>query len=151
MPTVRAARAADLDTLTRHSMGVAAESEGLELDTEVVRRALGKVLADKHVGRYFVAEDNGRLVGSAFITYEWSDWYDAWYWWLQSAYVEPDRRSTGVFKAILRGMADAAKAEGDVRALRLYVETHNEAGLRAYRGLGMEELPYKVFEQRVDA
>ena len=147
--TCRAARAGDLDALVRATLGNAFETEALRLDPAVVRPAVQALLADPRKGLAFVAEDGGAVVGSLYVTFEWSDWHGAWYWWIQSLYVVPGRRGEGVYTALYRFVQGQARAAGDVRSIRLYVEKANEAGLRAYRGHGMKEAPYVVFEQTI--
>jgi ribosomal protein S18 acetylase RimI-like enzyme len=61
-------------------------------------------------------------------------------------YVVPERRGTGVYSAMYRHLQAEAKRAGEVRAVRLYVETSNGDALRAYRGHGMKEAPYGVYE-----
>ncbi len=146
---MRAGRASDLDSLVRSTLGNAFDSEGIRLDEAVVRRGVKAVLDDPRKGRLFVAEEDGKVLGSTYVTFEWSDWHEAWYWWIQSAFVVPERRGTGVWTALYKAIQAAAKREGNVRSIRLYVESNNELGLRAYRGHGMKETPYKVFEQVV--
>lgn len=145
--TVRAGAPADLEAFVRGTLGNAWETEALRLDEAVVRRGVARLLADPARGLCLVAEEGGRAVGTGYVTFEWSDWHDAWYWWIQSLYVVPERRGHGVYSALWRHLQGLAKARGDVRAIRLYVERHNEAGLRAYRGHGMQETPYLVFEK----
>jgi ribosomal protein S18 acetylase RimI-like enzyme len=164
MVTVRPALPSDEDAFVRGALGNAWESERLRLDEAVVRRAVRKMLADPAKGLGFVAEDSvepeglgalsGRTaahprqaVGTTYVTSEWSDWHDAWYWWIQSLYVVPPARGQGVYTAMYRFLLEQARQAGDVRSVRLYVERDNEAALRAYRGHGMAELPYLVFEQ----
>ncbi len=143
---VRPARRDDAQTLARNAMAMAFESEGLRLAGDVVLRGTRDLLADPGKGRVFVAESGGEVVGSTYVTAEWSDWHAAWYWWIQSVYVSPGHRGKHVYTALYRAIQEAARATGDVRSVRLYVESHNEAALRAYRGHGMVETPYKVFE-----
>ena len=145
----RRARAEDLDFLVRATMGNAKETEGLDLDPKVVRPAVRLLLKDPVRGRAFVVEDEGTVIASLYVTYEWSDWHGAWYWWIQSLYVEPARRGQGVYTRLYRFVQEEARKAGGVRSIRLYVEKANEAGLRAYRGHGMAEAPYVVFEQRL--
>jgi ribosomal protein S18 acetylase RimI-like enzyme len=147
--TVRVAGPHDLDAFVRGTMGNAWETEALRLDEPTVRRGVAKLLADPRKGRGIVAEDGGSAVGTMYVTSEWSDWHDAWYWWIQSLYVAPRSRGQGVYSAMYRFLQDHAHQAGDVRSIRLYVERSNVNGLRAYRGHGMEELPYLVFEQAV--
>jgi GNAT superfamily N-acetyltransferase len=146
MVTVRAARPTDLDGLVQSTLGNALESEGIRLDPDVARRGVALLLQDPHKGKVFVAEHAGRLVASTYVTFEWSDWHAAWYWWIQSVYVQPDWRGKHVYTALYRAIQQAAREAHDVRAVRLYVEAHNEPALRAYRGHGMKPAPYEVFE-----
>lgn len=153
-PVVRAARPADLDVLVAAAKGVALESEGLVLDDGKVRAGTQAILEDPGKGRFFVLDEPDavvagarRVVASLIVTSEWSDWNDHAYWWIQTAYVVPDRRGQGCLRALYDGVMDAARAAG-VGALRLYVEAHNESGLRAYRALGMTQTPYLVFEAK---
>ena len=143
----RRAEASDLDALVRSTQGNAWETEQLRLDEAVVRRAVKKLLTDPVKGRAFVVEDKGAVVASLYVTYEWSDWHDAWYWWIQSLFVVPERRGHGVYTALYKFVQEEARKAGNVRSIRLYVEKANEHGLRAYRGHGMKEAPYVVFEQ----
>jgi GNAT superfamily N-acetyltransferase len=149
MVTVRAAGPQDLEAFVRGTLGNAWETEALRLDEATVRRGVSRLLSDPARGLCLVAEDGGRPVGTLYVTFEWSDWHDAWYWWIQSLYVAPASRGQGVYTAMYRSLLERARRAGDVRAVRLYVERSNRDGPRAYRGHGMEELPYLVFEQRV--
>ncbi|HEX2066626.1 MAG TPA: GNAT family N-acetyltransferase [Candidatus Thermoplasmatota archaeon] len=143
---VRPGRAGDLDHLVHATLGNALESEGLHLDEATARRGVQALLKDPHKGRVFVVEAEGKAVGSAYVTFEWSDWHAAWYWWVQSVFVEPEWRGKHVYTTLYHAIQQAAREAGDVHALRLYVESHNTAALRAYRGLGMQQAPYDVFE-----
>jgi RimJ/RimL family protein N-acetyltransferase len=149
MHTVRGAVAGDLDALVRSTLGNALDSEGIELDVATVRAGVKSLLADAAKGRVFVAEESGRVVGSLYVTFEWSDWHDAWYWWIQSVFVAREHRGTGVYSALHLAVRQAAAAAENVRSIRLYVEKGNEAALRAYRRLGMSETHYVVFEEVV--
>lgn len=145
----RRATARDLDFLVKATRGNAWETERLKLDPKVVRPAVQLLLKDPVRGRAFVVEDEGTVIASLYVTYEWSDWHGAWYWWIQSLFVEPARRGQGVYTTLYRFVQEQARKAGNVRSIRLYVEKQNEKGLRAYRGHGMAEAPYIVFEQRL--
>lgn len=148
--TVRDAESRDLEALVRNCIGVARESEGLEPDEATVRAAVGAALDDPQKARYLVAEADGAVVGNLYITYEWSDWTNGWYWWVQAVYVDPAWRGRGVYSRLYDAVHERARAAGDVRRVRLYVDRHNETGLRAYRGHGMKETDYLVFDARVE-
>lgn len=145
----RPARPSDEDAFVRSAIGNAFETEGKRLDEATVRRAVRHLLADPRKGHGYVVVDDGKVVASLYVTVEWSDWHGGWYWWIQSLYVLPERRGQGVYSTLYRFLLERARQAGDVRAIRLYVESANEAGLRAYRGHGMQQLPYLVFEQAV--
>lgn len=146
---VRRGRSGDVEALVGFSVAMARESEGLVLDPGPVRRATSAALEDPAKARYFVAEAGGKVVGSLFVTQEWSDWRGGWYWWIQGVYVVPGWRGRGVYRALHEGVRQAAQEAGDVRAIRLYVEQGNEAARAVYEAMGMAETPYRVYEEAV--
>ncbi len=150
MVTVRPGQTADLDTLVQFSQGVALESEGLQPDPATLRQAIQSALGGSGKARYFIAEIDRQPVGSLFVTYEWSDWNNAWYWWIQGVYVLKEQRGRGVYSAMYQAVRHAARDEGNVAKIRLYVEKENEAALRAYEATGMTEAPYRIYEASVD-
>lgn len=145
--TVRPARPADAATIADFNRRMALETEALELDPATLHRGVTAALADPAKARYAVAEADGRLVGQLMVTLEWSDWRDGWIWWIQSVYVAPEARRHGVLAALYAHVREAAKGQGDVRAIRLYVESENAVAQRAYERLGMARTHYLVFEE----
>lgn len=143
---VRPARSDDRDTLTDFNIRLARESEDLCLDPATLRSGVERVLSDPTRGCYFVAEADGAVVGQTLITCEWSDWRNAWFWWIQSVYVHPDYRRHGVFRALYHFIADRARQAGDVCGLRLYVEQHNKRAMQTYERLGMRAAGYVLYE-----
>ncbi len=144
--SVRPATAADAPALVEHNLRMAEETEGKALDRAILAAGVAAALADPHKGRYFVAEEEG-VVGQLMLTLEWSDWRNAWIWWIQSVYVRRDARRQGVFRALYEHVVEAARAEPDVMGLRLYVENGNEAAQRVYERLGMKRAGYLVMER----
>ena len=55
------------------------------------------------------------------ITYEWSDWRNGVFWWIQSVYVDPAWRRRGVFRRIHETVVSQAKADVKLCGIRLYV------------------------------
>lgn len=143
---VRAATAADLDTLIDFNRAMARESEGRELETEPLRAGVSALLEDPTRGFYLLAEVDGVSRGQLMVTPEWSDWSGRWFWWIQSAYVHPSARRRGVFEALYEAVRAQARARGDVRELRLYVEARNAGAQRCYRAIGMERSHYQMYE-----
>jgi ribosomal protein S18 acetylase RimI-like enzyme len=140
--TIRRAATGDLDVIARFNAALAWESEGKTLDDAVLRRGVRAVLADPHKGFYTVAERGGEVVGQVLVTFEWSDWRDGWYWWMQSVYVREDARRGGVFRALFEHLRAQAVADPAVIGLRLYVERDNRRAQETYTALGMAEEPY---------
>src|SRR5262245_1410252 len=132
MPSVRPAVPADAPVIADYNLRLARETEHRSLDPAVLARGVDRVLADPARGRYFVAEEGGRVVGQLLLTYEWSDWRDGWIWWIQSVYVQADARRGGVFRALYDHVARSAEEGPDVVALRLYVERDNHAAQATY-------------------
>lgn len=143
---VRPARSADLAVIVDYNMRLASETETKTLDHETLARGVAAVLEEPARGRYFVAERDGAVVGQLLITYEWSDWRNGTFWWLQSVYVAAAERRRGVFSALYSEVLDAARRDGGVCGLRLYVEQANRNAERTYRARGFDSTPYRVME-----
>jgi len=147
---VRLARPDDMDELVNFGAAMAMETEGRTLDRERLRRGTLAVLESPARGFYLVAElPEGPLkvvVGQLLVTYEWSDWRNASFWWIQSVYVHPDWRRRGVYRRMHESVLTQARAQGNVCGVRLYVEEQNEAAQAVYRRVGLSPSPYVVFE-----
>lgn len=143
---LRPAVAADAETIVRFNAALAEETESLCLDRERLGRGVRALLADPSRGWYVVAERDSRVVGQIMVTFEWSDWRDGCFWWIQSVYVEPEHRRAGVFRALYREVERRARAEGSCCGLRLYVERANERAHATYASLGMARSHYLVYE-----
>ena len=139
---VREAGTADAGCVTGFSIACARDSEDLTLDEAVVRAGVEAALADPGRGRYFLAERGGQALGQIMITREWSDWRNAWIWWLQSVYVAPEARGQGVFDALFSHVEDAARRQG-ARMIRLYVDEDNAGAESAYLKAGFERDHYR--------
>ena len=144
--TVRPAADADAEFLAQGNIAMALEAEHKHLDPATVRLGVRAVLDDPSKGRYFVAERDGQVVGQLMITYEWSDWRNGTFWWIQSVFVTPDARRAGVFRALFRHLESLAEGDRSVCGIRLYVERENERAQATYRRCGLEDGGYRVME-----
>lgn len=142
---VRAARADDRDTLVRFNAAMALETEHKVLDPAVLRAGVAAVLAESKRGFYLVAECDGVISGCLMVTFEWSDWRNGDWWWLQSVYVLPEYRRHGVFRALYADVERRAVEHADVVGIRLYVERDNARAQRTYASLGMHEDHYRMY------
>lgn len=145
---VRPARADDHAFLVAANLGLARETEDTQLDEAVLGAGVRAALGDEHRGSYYLAELDGSPAGSLLVTREWSDWRDGWIWWIQSVYVLPARRRQGVYRQLHAHVLERARARGDVRLVRLYVDKDNARARATYLGLGMELSRYDLLEQR---
>jgi ribosomal protein S18 acetylase RimI-like enzyme len=144
--SVRLATVADAEFLVRGNASMALETEGLSLDLDRLRDGVHNLFEDAARGFYLIAEAEGRRAGQMMITYEWSDWRNANFWWIQSVWVEPQFRRRGVFRALYQSAESRAKAAGNVCGLRLYVESNNQRAAETYRRLGMQRTVYEMYE-----
>jgi ribosomal protein S18 acetylase RimI-like enzyme len=142
---IRPAIAADGAVIAAFNAAMALETEHKRLDPAMLRAGVERAIQQPEAARYFLAEIAGQVAGQLMITFEWSDWRNADFWWIQSVYVHPDFRAKGVFKAIYRHVEQLAR-EASACGLRLYVERDNANAQEVYRRLGMENAGYFVFE-----
>jgi ribosomal protein S18 acetylase RimI-like enzyme len=144
--TLREARRSDADVIAKHNSAMAEETEAKLLDPAIAGPGVKALFGDSSLGRYWVAEANGQVIGQLMVTYEWSDWRNGTIWWIQSVYVRPESRRQGVFSALYRHVELLAAAEPDVIGLRLYVESNNLRAQQTYEALGMVKPGYLVME-----
>ncbi len=144
--SIRRAIASDETVLAEFNAALAWESEHKRLDGKVLLAGVRAVLADPNKGFYTLAESDGRVVGQVMVTFEWSDWRNGWFWWVQSVYVRPESRRGGVFRELFRAIQREAESDPSVIGLRLYVERDNTRAKETYRSLGMSDTPYELLE-----
>ena len=144
--TIRIGQHADLQALVQFNQAMAMQTENLSLDTEQLTRGVEGLLNHPERGVYLVAEVDGEITGSLMVTYEWSDWRNSLFWWIQSVYVEPVARRNGVFTALYQYVKHMAHHDDTACGLRLYMEQDNMPARAVYMAMGMEKTPYQVFE-----
>jgi GNAT superfamily N-acetyltransferase len=145
--TIRRAAPADAVVVIEFNRRLAEETEGKTLDPAVLAAGVAAGLADPARAWYFVAEEDGVVLGQMMITLEWSDWRNGWFWWIQSVYVRAEARRRGVFRRLYEHVVGLARQSADVIGLRLYVENHNQPAQQTYTRLGMTPAGYLVFEK----
>ena len=143
---VRRATPADMDALVDFQLAMALETEGKALDADLLREGVAAVLRITDKGFYLVAEAQGQVVAGMLITYEWSDWRNATFWWIQSVYVERQWRRKGVYRAMHDHVFDTARARHEICGIRLYVERTNKGAQQTYQSLGMAASHYDMYE-----
>ena len=144
---VRTAEVKDIDTIAELNLAMAWETEQKRLTPATLRRGICAVLDDSDYGFYVVAEAEDQVVGCLMITYEWSDWRNGRFWWIQSLYVRPQFRHRGVFKHLHDFVQARAREHAEVCGIRLYVEQSNHIAQHAYRQIGMHPTTYQMYEE----
>lgn len=147
---VRDALPADVATVVEYNRLLAWETEHKRLDLDVLTPGVENALREPKFARYFLAHEVGSpdgVLGQMMITYEWSDWRNGLFWWIQSVYVHQDARRRGVFRTLYRHVESMARATPGVIGLRLYVEHENAAAIATYRKLGMVPSGHLLYER----
>ena len=145
---IRLADKDDIQALVGFNQAMALETEGKKLEASVLTPGVAAVFEDSNKGFYVVA-DEGPVVGGLLITYEWSDWRNNWFWWIQSVYILPEFRGKSIYRAMYAFVKQLAEKRGGVCGFRLYVEKENVHAQRVYEQLGMHESHYLAYEEEV--
>jgi GNAT superfamily N-acetyltransferase len=147
-PSIKVRRASppDLPCLVQFNASMARETEGKTLDPPTLERGVTAVLEREGLGFYLLAEVADQAAGQLLVTTEWSDWRNAYFWWIQSVYVAPQYRRRGVYRALDQWVRAEARQQGNVCGVRLYVDRDNLTAQRTYQGLGMSPSRYDMYE-----
>lgn len=143
---IRKAVRADAPAIARFNFAMADETEHIQLDMNRLLRGVNGLFDDPSRGFYLVAETDGVIVGQLMITFEWSDWRNGVFWWIQSVFVQKEFRAQKVFRSLYDKVVSMAKGEGNVCGIRLYVEKENERAHAVYKKLGMSVTHYNLLE-----
>lgn len=146
---VRRGIAEDAEAIVGHQLAMALETEKRRLNEEELRKGVAAVFEDTLRGFYIVAVIDGMVAGNLMITTEWSDWTNRWVWWIQSVYVKPEFRKSGIYRSLYDEARRLARQE-NVKMIRLYVDEHNEAAMKVYERLGMGSSHYRLYEEVIE-
>lgn len=142
---IRDATLDDAATIIEFNARMARETEHRELDRALLEPGVRRALADARLARYWLAvDDAGAPLGQLMVTWEWSDWRNGHFFWIQSVYVREEARRRGVYRALHEHCVGVARQEGAV-GVRLYVEPNNARAIATYARLGMVKT-YDVME-----
>ena len=149
---LRPATDVDLETLVRFGAAMALETEHRRLDRTRLREGILNLLSDPRRGFFRVAEtvrhESSHVVGQLMVTFEWSDWRNGNFWWLQSVYVHPDQRQQQIFRKLYEYVQSQAYLNQEpICGYRLYVEENNHQAHQAYVNLGFQNTAYHMYEK----
>jgi GNAT superfamily N-acetyltransferase len=146
---IRIATVSEVPDLVKFNQAMALETEGKALENSVLTSGVSAVFEDHVRGFYVVAEEKDKIIGGLMITYEWSDWRNKWFWWIQSVYILPEARGRKVYSQLYEFVKKEAKKRGDVCGFRLYVEKENIHAQAVYERVGMKSSHYLMFEEEI--
>jgi GNAT superfamily N-acetyltransferase len=146
---IRLAEKDDAPALVEFNQAMALETEGKRLDADILRSGVEAIFGDEKKGFYVVAENEDEIIGGLMVTFEWSDWRNGWFWWIQSVYIVPDFRGRGIYRLLYEFVKRRADASSDACGFRLYVERENTHARKVYEKLGMEESHYLMYEEMI--
>ena len=68
-------------------------------------------------------------------------------YWIQSAYVLPEYRGKGAFRALYDFVVQSSKNDPVAKCVRLYVDAENTKAQTVYTQLGMNKIEGLCFEE----
>lgn len=146
MVSYRKAVLADAPSIQSFQQAMAWETEKLKLDDTTLQKGVHAVFENSERGQYHVCVCGADVIGSLLLTTEWSDWRNGTVWWLHSLYFKPEYRGRGLFSKMYSYVQDLAKANENIRGIRLYVDNTNTAAQAVYKKLKMNDEHYRMFE-----
>ena len=143
---IRKGKLSDSENIVELQVQMAQETEGLQLDRNVVSKGVRGVFEEPARGTYWVAEENGEILAVLLAISEWSDWRNATVLWIHSLYVIPEARGQGVFKKLYLNLEKQVEQSPELAGIRLYVDKQNKPAQKVYEKLGMNKHHYELYE-----
>ena len=111
---------------------------------ERLARAADGVFADPARGAFLLALLDGRVVGLAYLSYQWTLEHGGKIAWLEELFIERDVRSRGFGERLLEAALEHAKGAG-CRAVDLEVENGHPRAANLYQRAGFVPLDRSRF------
>ncbi|HTJ44553.1 MAG TPA: GNAT family N-acetyltransferase [Kofleriaceae bacterium] len=134
----RPATKSDDDAIVRSSLALFTEDPSPErVDEAQVRRTLVALRGEPLRGRAIVLEEDGAILGHAFLIAFWSNELGGDVCTIDELYVAPSARTKGHASALIEALARGQLYPGAV-ALQLEVTPQNARALALYKKLGFD-------------
>lgn len=143
---VKDATLQDVAFIVQCNIAMAEETEDKGLDPATLQQGITYLFNHAQEGFYLLAEVDGAPAGTLMVTFEWSDWRNGRFWWIQSVYVAERFRRQGVYQAMHEQVIKRAQQDPQSCGIRLYVEQDNRVAQQTYRALGMTATDYRLYE-----
>ena len=140
------AKQTDYKLIAGFQQKMAIETENYQLNIDTVTKGGQAVFNDITKGKYYIVEEDEKIIASLLTTYEWSDWRNSQVVWIQSVYVLPKYRGLGVFKLMYSEIKKIVSENENYSGIRLYVDKTNSNAIKVYNKIGMQGEHYSLFE-----
>ena len=131
--------------ITKSNVEMALETEDKVLNSEIVDRAVKKLIESPVYGFYIVCLERESVAANLMVTYEYNYIKDITIFWFQSVYVYKEHRKKGLFRKMYQHVYNKAKSE-NAHSLRLYVDIDNKDAMQVYSKMGMSDTGESLFE-----
>jgi ribosomal protein S18 acetylase RimI-like enzyme len=148
MSSPRLAQPADLEAVLALHRDFFAE-DGYPLREEESRANLALLLKDPNLGRVFVIEDSGSVVGYLILTFGFNLEFGGRNALVDELYVAPGHRSRGLGSQALAAAEELCHELG-IRAIHLVVERYKEDAQALYRRVGFVAYERDVMTKTLD-
>ena len=145
-PLVRRAKKQDIATIVSFNQAMANETENISLKSSILIPGVEALFNDQKLGFYIVCEVDKSVRACLMISYEWSDWRNGLFWWIQSVFVQKEYRKQGLYKLMYQYIKTLVDGRDDIVGIRLYVDDENKNAKNVYKKLGMHKSNYELFE-----
>ena len=145
-PLVRLATRDDVKSIVDFNRSMAMETENISLDKAVITQGVEAIFDNSKHGFYIVCELEDKVRACLMISYEWSDWRNGLFWWIQSVFVQKEFRQQGLYKSMYDFIKTKADLSEGIAGIRLYVDQNNTKAQSVYTKLGMIKSNYQLFE-----
>lgn len=143
---IRNANKSDINKIATMQKLMALETENITLEDSKLTKGIEKIVYNSQIGQYYVVEYQNDIIGCFMTTFEWSDWRNGWWIWIQSVYVNKEFRKQGIFKKMFTHIKNQVLLNPDFYGIRLYVDKFNEPAKTVYKKAGMDDSHYLMFE-----
>jgi ribosomal protein S18 acetylase RimI-like enzyme len=143
---LRVAALEDLTALLPRTRALNAH-EGIPVDVKALEAALARLLGDPAIGRVWLVEREGAVIGYAIVTFGYDLEFAGRDAFLTELWIDPESRSQGAGGAALGLLYPELRALG-VHALHLQVRPENPA-LRLYERSGFVASPRVTMTHRL--
>ena len=112
------------------------------------RQAVNELIRDEHLGRLWVADEQGHIVGYLAVTLGFSLEYQGRDAFIDELFISEDARGRGLGREALL-IAETYCRRLGVRAVHLEVEPHRERARKLYRQTGFEDHARSLMTKRI--